>query len=309
MDLASKVAKLKKELGVVILAHNYQPPDVQDVADFVGDSLELSIKALESKAKVIVFAGVDFMAEQAAILNDDAIVLHPDPSARCPMAQMVTVEDIRRARKLYPGTPVVIYVNSPAEVKAEADYVVTSANAVGLIGSLPSDTVIFGPDTHLARFVAEKTGKYVIPVPYEGHCPVHTKLDTKSISELMRIYSGACFIAHPECPKEVRNLAHFVGSTSQMIKYVRSSGNRVFIVGTEVGIIYRMMKENPDKIFVPASTEAICEDMKKITLYKVWRSLNEGIYRVSVDRGIATKVRRVIENTFSVLGVETPWKR
>lgn len=308
MDLVNEIARLKKEAGAVILAHNYQPPEVQEVADFVGDSLELSIKALESRARIIVFAGVDFMAEQAAVLNEGALVLHPDPNAKCPMAQMITAEALRRAKKLYPGAPAVIYVNSPAEVKAEADYVVTSANAVKLVEALSADTVIFGPDAHLAQYVAERTGKRVIPVPEDGHCPVHVRFNAKAVCELARIYRGACFIAHPECPKEVRALAHFVGSTSQMVKYVKSSNHKLFLVGTEVGIIYRMIQENPDKVFIPASTEAVCEDMKKITVEKIWKSLKEGVYRVSVDKGVAARVRRAIENTFNVIGVEVPWR-
>ncbi|MEM0262429.1 MAG: quinolinate synthase NadA [Nitrososphaerota archaeon] len=308
MDIVDEVIKLKKETGAIILAHNYQSPEVQDVADFVGDSLELSMKALESRARVIVFAGVDFMAEQAAILNEDSIVLHPDPEARCPMAQMITVEELRKFKKLYPEAPAIVYVNSPAIVKAEADYVATSANVVELVRLLSSDVVIFGPDAHLAQYIAERTGKVVIPVPRDGYCPIHIKFNANNIQKLIKIYGKACFIAHPECPKSVRDLAQFVGSTSQMVKYVKTSGERVFIVGTEIGIIYRMVKENPDKIFVPASTEAICEDMKKITLDKVLKSLRERVYRVLVDRAIAIRVRRAIENTFNVLGVDTPWK-
>lgn len=309
MDFGEEIAKLKKELNAVILAHNYQLPEVQDVADFVGDSLELSLKAIESGAKLIVFAGVDFMAEQAAVLNKDAIVLHPDPGAVCPMAQKVSVEDIEKARKMYPNAPVVMYVNSPAIVKAKADYVVTSANALNLVKALNSDVVVFGPDKHLANYIAEKTGKEVIPVPPDGHCPVHIKFDPAVISELIKVYRGAEFIAHPECPYEVRRLANFVGSTSQMIKYVRSSPCRVFLVGTEVGIIYRMLKENPGKVFIPATTNAICADMKKITVEKILASLREKLHVVSVDREVALRVRRAIENTFSLLGVEIPWRK
>lgn len=309
MSLVEEIAELKKKLNAVILAHNYQPPEVQEVADFVGDSLELSLKALESKSKLVVFAGVDFMAEQAAILNENSVVLHPDPDARCPMAQMITVDDIEKAKKQYPRAPVIMYVNSPAIVKARADYVVTSANALRLVEALDSDTVIFGPDKHLADYIASKTSKKVVAVPPDGHCPVHVRFDPAVVQELLRIYRGAEFIAHPECPYEVRRLAKFVGSTSQMIRYVSSSYCKTFLVGTEVGILYRMIRENTDKVFIPASTSAICGDMKKISLEKILKSLRDRVHIVSVDKEVASRVRRAIENTFSLLGVDIPWKR
>ena len=277
---------------------------------FVGDSLELSIKAAEVGAKLIVFCGVDFMAEQAAVINDSATVLHPDPDARCPMAAMISVDDIRRARKLFPRVPVVIYVNSPAVVKAEADYVVTSANAVDVVKAVESDIIIFGPDRHLAEYVAEKTGKIVIPIPPNGHCPVHVRFRADEVRILKSLYRDAVFIAHPECPAEVRSLASFVGSTSQMIKFVKSCDScRKVIVGTEIGIIHRLAKENSNKVFIPASTSAICTDMKRITLEKVYRSLRDGVYGVEVPREVAEKVKKAIENTFRVLGREPPWLR
>jgi len=308
-DIVQKIVKLKKELNAIILAHNYQPPEVQDVADFIGDSLELSIKASEFNAKFIVFCGVDFMAEQVAVINEEAIVLHPDPEAKCPMAKMISVEDVRKARKQYPKVPVVIYVNSPASIKAEADYVVTSANVINVVEAIEADTVIFGPDRYLAEYVAEKTGKRVIPIPENGHCPIHIKFDLNTIQVLKSIYRNYLFIAHPECPGDIRALADFIGSTSQMIRFVKSSQSTCFLVGTEIGIIYRMAKESEGKSFVPASTSAICEDMKKITLEKVYRSLRDGIYRVEIDREIAAKMRKALENTFMVLGVELPWLR
>jgi quinolinate synthase len=308
-DRAQEIVELKKRLGAVILAHNYQPPEVQDVADFVGDSLELSIKASQVNAKFIVFCGVDFMAEQAAVINEESIVLHPDPKAMCPMAAMISVEDIHEARKQHPKAPVVIYVNSPAAVKAEADYIVTSANAVDVVKAIDSDTILFGPDKHLAEYVAEKTGKKVIPVPEYGYCPIHVKFNADEVMMLKSIYRDCVFIAHPECPRNVRDLANFVGSTSQMIKFVKNNPDKCFLIGTEVGIIHRMIEENRDKLFIPASTSAICKNMKKITLDKVYNSLKSEAYRVSVNREIAAKVRRALENTFSILGVEPPWLR
>lgn len=308
-EAVERLTKLKRELNAVVLAHNYQPPEVQDVADYVGDSLELSLRALESDARVAVFAGVDFMAEQAAVLNDRLTVLHPDPGAVCPMARAIDVEDVRRARRMYPGVPVVMYVNSPAPVKAEADYVVTSANALKLVEALEADTVIFGPDRHLAEYLAERSGKKVVPVPPDGHCPIHARFNPGEIRELIRVYGNAEFVAHLECPREVRALAKFVGSTSQMLKYVETSPSRVFIVGTEIGIIHRMRKSNPGKVFVPASSCAICYDMKKITLEKILRSIEERKYVISADKWVASRVKRAIENTFFLLGVEPPWRR
>jgi len=221
---------------------------------------------------------------------------------------MISIEDIRRARREY-RAPVVIYVNSPAQVKAEADYLVTSANAVDVVKALREDTVIFGPDKHLADYVAERTGKRVVAVPERGHCPVHVKFDPAKIRLLKSIYRGYNFLAHPECPKEVRELADFIGSTSQMLKYVKSSRDSEFLIGTEIGIIHRMLKEGEGVSPIPASTEAICEDMKRITLEKVYASLRDKVYRVEVDKEVAARVRRALENTFKLMGVEVPWSR
>jgi len=309
IGLVQEISSLRREFGAVILAHNYQLPEVQDVADFVGDSLELSVKACEAGARVIVFCGVDFMAEQAAVLNESAVVLHPDPEARCPMAAMITVGDVLRARKLFPKVPVVMYVNSPAVVKAEADYIVTSANAVDVVKAIESDVIVFGPDRHLAEYVAEKTGKIVIPVPSDGHCPVHVKFSAREVSVLKSIYRSCVFMAHPECTASVRALADFIGSTSQMVKFVKNCQAKCILVGTEVGIIHKLAKECSDKVFIPASTSAICEDMKRITIEKVYKSLRNGVHRVELSKGIASRVRKAIENTFSILGAEPPWLR
>jgi len=308
-SIIQEIGRLKKGLNAVILAHNYQPPEIQDIADFIGDSLELSIKASEIDAKLIVFCGVDFMAELAAVINNEATVLHPDRDAKCPMAEMLSVEDIHRARKLHPNVPVVVYVNSPANVKAEADYIVTSANAVDVVRAIEGDTVIFGPDKHLADYIAEKTGKKVIPVPEHSYCPVHIKFNEDEIKVLKSIYRNCVFVAHPECPANIRALADFIGSTSQMYRFIKNHSNACFLIGTEVGMIYRMIRENADKLLIPASTGAICENMKKITLEKVYRSLKHGVYRVEVGKGIAERVRRAFENTFRVLGGEPPWLR
>ncbi|MET1159492.1 MAG: quinolinate synthase NadA [Thermoprotei archaeon] len=308
-EIRNKILELKKQRSAVILAHNYQLPEVQDIADYIGDSLELSIKAMNIDAKYIVFAGVDFMAEQAAILARDKIVLHPEPDSQCPMAKMITVEDVRKARRKYPDAPVVIYVNSPAVVKAEADYVVTSSSAVKLVSQLDSKRIIFGPDRNLAEYVAEVTGKEVIPVPENGYCPVHVLIKPEHILELKKKYPEARVTVHPECIREVRKLADHIGSTSQMVKYVLNSSDRVFIIGTEIGLIHRIKKENPDKELIPAYREAICTNMKKITLDKIYRSLRDLVYPVRVPDNIASKVLSVLERSYEILGVEIPWKR
>jgi quinolinate synthase len=307
MPTAQEVRKLLEERGAVLLAHNYQRPEVQDAAHFVGDSLELSLKAVEVDAKLVVFAGVDFMAEQAAFLNPGKVVLHPEPLSRCPMAAMLTPEVVRKYREEHPRAPLVVYVNSLAEVKALADYVVTSANAAALVAKLDADTVLFGPDRHLAEYVAEKTGKTVIPVPGFGHCPVHLAIAREDLERAKREHPAAKVLAHPECPREVRALADFVGSTSQMVKAARELGAREYVVATEVGLLYRLSKLGVEAH--PASPYAVCPDMKKITLESVARSVLEGREVVRVDPRVAERARRAVERTFELLGVVAPWQR
>lgn len=305
MDLAS-VRKLLRERRAVLLAHNYQRPEVQDAADFVGDSLELSLKAMEVDAGAIVFAGVDFMAEQAAVLNPSKVVLHPEPLAKCPMAAMLTPELVREYRGKYPRAPFVVYVNTLAEVKALTDYVVTSANAAKLVSQLDADTVLFGPDRHLAEYVAELTGKEVVPVPAHGHCPVHLVITRSDVESAKRAHSSAKVLAHPECTREVRAAADFIGSTSQMVRAAREMGASEYVVATEVGLLYRLSREGSRAH--PASPYAVCVEMKKITLEKVaWSLLNGPVARVS--EGVATRVWAAIERTFELLGVEASWSR
>ena len=301
-NLVDEIKKLKEERGALILAHNYQRPEVQDIADFVGDSLELSMKAVKAEADVIVFCGVDFMAEQAAVMNPDKLILHPEPSSICPMAQMLTPEVVREYRERYPDAPLVLYVNSTADVKAMADYIVTSANAARLISRLDAKLVLFGPDRNLAEYVSEVCGKKVLPVPEHGHCPVHVVFTEEHIREAREEHPGAKIIAHPECVGVVRRRADFVGSTSQMVRAVSSLGSKEVVVGTEVGIIHRLRKEYPDRVFYPLSEDAVCVNMKKITLESILRSLRDGVHEVKVPEEIAAKVREAVERTFKVLG-------
>ena len=301
MDLAQKILNLKKEKKAIILAHNYQRPEIQDIADYVGDSIELSRKAVEEKeAEIIVFSAVDFMAESAAILNPEKKVLLPCLGARCPMAQMLTVDEIERAKSKYPEAPVVLYVNTLASCKAHCDICCTSANAVEVIKSLNSDTVLFGPDSNLAQYVSEKTGKTLIPIPQNGFCPTHLLFQPEDVKVLKMQYPKATVIIHPECSSEMRQVADFVGSTSKMCRYAKDSTSKEFIVGTEEGIVHRLRKENPEKKFYLAYDGAICPNMKLTTLDRLYSSLKEEKNVVKVPEAVAKKARRSLERMFEV---------
>ena len=303
MDLTEKIQKLKKEKKAVILAHNYQRPEIQDIADYVGDSIELSRKAMEEKdAEIIVFSAVDFMAESAAILNPSKKVLLPCLGARCPMAQMLTVDEIKRAKKLYPDAPVVLYVNTLASCKAECDVCCTSANAVEVIKSLDADTILFGPDKNLAEYVSEKTGKKLIPIPENGFCPTHLLFQPEDVKILKMQYPGAIAMVHPECSSDMRKIADFIGSTSKMCRYAKESHAKDFIVGTEEGILHRLRKENPQKNFYLAYEGAICPNMKLTTLDRLYSALKEEKNVVKVPEAVAKKSRASLERMFKVKG-------
>ena len=301
MSIADKIAELKKEKNAIILAHNYQRPEIQDIADYVGDSIELSRKAMDEKdAEMIVFSAVDFMAESAAILNPDKKVLLPSPGARCPMAQMLTVEEIKRLRVLHPLVPVVLYVNTLATSKAYCDVCCTSANAVEIVESLDADTVIFGPDHNLADYVQRKTGKTIIPVPEWGFCPTHLLFQPEDVHVLKMEHQDAAVMVHPECTPEMRSLADFIGSTSQMCRYARENDSKTFIVATEEGILHRLKSQNPEKQFILAYEEAICPNMKLNTLERLYMSLKEEKYAVTVPETIATKARKALDRMFEL---------
>jgi quinolinate synthase len=301
MDLSQKILNLKKEKKAVILAHNYQRPEIQDIADYIGDSIELSRKAVEEKdAKMIVFSAVDFMAESAAILNPDKKVLLPCLGARCPMAQMLTVDEIKRAKAQYPQAPVVLYVNTLASCKAQCDICCTSANAVEVIKSLEADTVLFGPDHNLAEYVSEKTGKTLIPIPENGFCPTHLLFQPEDVKVLKMQYPDATVMVHPECSSEMRQVSDFVGSTSKMCRYAKESSTKDFIVGTEEGILHRLRKENPDKNFMLAYDGAICPNMKLTTLERLYTAMKEEKHVVRVPEAVAKKARGSLERMFQV---------
>ncbi len=294
-EIVERIEELRRRRRAVILAHNYQLPEVQDIADYVGDSLELARKALETDADVIVFAGVAFMAETAAILNPDRVVLHPEPSSGCPLANFLSIQRLLHARQRYPGAPVVLYINSTAAAKYYADYIVTSASALRVIEKLEADTVLFGPDRNLASYVAEKTGKKIIPLPPHGHCPVHQYLVSEyHVIRAKEKHPCAKILIHPEAPPGARRHADYIGSTSQMLRAIGVLGGERFLLGTEEGLAYRARKLYPDKEIHPLYEGAICLNMKKITLLHIMRSLETMKPRVRVPDRIASRVRETM---------------
>jgi quinolinate synthase len=298
--LLEKIKQLKDERKAVILAHNYQPGEIQDLADFTGDSLELSRKAAQTDAKVIVFCGVQFMAETAAILSPEKTVLLPDKFAGCPLADMITAEQLRQLKQKNPEALVVCYVNSSAEVKAESDYCCTSANAVEVVSSSPPDRpIIFVPDQHLGRFVMERTGRDLMLWP--GYCHVHVVITEEDIKNAKAKYPDAIVMAHPECTEPVKQLSEKILSTSQMLRFVKSSSAKQFIVATEIGMIHALKKQNPQAEFTAASDRAICPNMKKITLDKIIGSLQDLQFKVTVPEEIRTKAKKALDRMVEVL--------
>ena len=295
---AEEIAALRRERNAVILAHNYERPEVQDIADFTGDSLELARKAAAVEADVIVFCGVYFMAETAAILNPSKTVLIPDETAGCPMADMITGAQLRELKAQHPGAAAVCYVNSTAEVKAECDICVTSGNAERVMATFPKDReIIFVPDRHLGSHIAEKLGVSYILWP--GYCPTHARLTAKQVAAARAAHPGAPVLVHPECPKEVRDAADERLSTGGMCAFARTSPAQEFIVGTETGILHRLRHENPGKKFWPAA-ELVCPNMKKTTLEKVRDCLRDLSPVVTVPEEIAARAKRAIDAMLSV---------
>ncbi len=295
--MKEKIRNLLENRKAILLAHNYQPPEIQDIADLCGDSLELSIKAAQTDAEVIVFCGVHFMAETASILSPDKTVLLPRKDAGCPMADMVTPDALKAKLDKPPYLPVVTYVNSTAAVKALSTICCTSANAIKVVNSLDASEILMIPDRNLAQYAASYTSKKIHV--WDGYCPIHELLTPEDIKKAKQIYPDAVFLAHPECRPEVLALADNVLSTSGMIRFARESGNTTFIVGTEVGLLYALKKENPNKDFYPASSAMECPDMKKITLEDVAGSLEfmEGLVKVpeNIQRPALKAVQRMVD--------------
>jgi len=296
--MIEEILALKVRRNSVILAHNYQIPEVQDIADLVGDSLELSRAAAKLEADVIVFCGVDFMAETAAILSPQKAVVLPEKGAWCPMAHMIAPEQLRDMKALYPEAAVVCYVNSTAEVKAESDICCTSANGVQVVNSLEERQVIFVPDRNLAAYVARHTKKKIIP--WNGYCYVHDNFTPRDVQKARSLHPNAEVLVHPECRPDVIDLADYVYSTAGMGRHASASEAREFIIGTEAGMIYRLKKENPQKEFFPLSEKAICQNMKKISLEKVLRALQTLEPRISVPEKVAIRARKAIERMLEV---------
>jgi quinolinate synthase len=307
-QLTDKIEQLKQKHNAVILAHNYQPGEIQDIADFTGDSLGLSKIAAGTDAEVIVFCGVFFMAETAAILCPQKIVLLPERHAGCPMADMITAEQLTDLKRKQPGALVVCYVNSTAAVKAQSDYCCTSANAVEVVNSLPADKkIIFVPDRYLGGFVANKTSRNLVLWP--GYCPTHVMITEDDVKDAKVRYPDALVMAHPECTEPVKNLADEILSTGQMLKFVKNSKVKRFIIATEIGIIHTLRKENPEAELIAANNRAMCPNMKKITLEKVLWSLQSldgpeterSRYIVTVPDDIRNKARKAIDRMVEIL--------
>lgn len=297
-EIIQEIRRLAAERDALILAHNYQRDEIQELADITGDSLALSMEAAKTDKQVIVFCGVHFMAESAAILSPQKTVLLPRLDAGCPMADMVTAESLREVKQQYPGVPVVTYVNSSAAVKAESDICCTSANAVRVVNSLAEPEVLLVPDRNLGRYIASHTDK--VCHFWEGYCPTHDRFTVSDVERTLAEYPGALFMAHPECPPEVLAIADHICSTSGMYDYARESSAKTFIVGTEAGILYRLRKENPDKEFILPTSRLICPNMKLTALEDVLAALQTMQPRITVPEEIRIPAKRTLDRMLAV---------
>lgn len=299
-NLEEKIKELKKRRKAIILAHNYQLPEVQDVADFTGDSLELSRMAAKTEAEVIVFCGVHFMAETASILSPEKKVIMPDVNAGCPMANMITPEDLRRLKNKHPKATLVAYVNTSASIKAEVDICCTSTNAVGVVNALKDkEEIIFVPDKYLADYVSKQTGRKLIS--WNGYCPTHVKILPEDIKREKKFHPQAKVMVHLECLPQVSALADAVLSTSKMCRFAKETDAKEIIVGTEVGLIYRLKKDNPTKEFYPASERAVCPNMKCTTQEKILWALEELKEEVRVPDEIRIRAKKAIDRMLEII--------
>lgn len=293
MNIIDKIIKLKKEKNAIILAHNYQPDSIQEIADFTGDSFGLSQKAADLKADVLVFCGVDFMAESAKILSPDKTVLLPEENAICPMARMANVRILKELKKRNPTAAVVSYVNSSAAVKAESDICCTSSNALKIVESLPEEDIIFVPDRNLGHYVQKQTEKNIIL--WDGFCPTHNRVRAEELKEAKENHPEAVILAHPECRDEILKNADYTGSTAGILDYVKNSKAEQFIIGTEMGLLYRLKKENPEKKFYLLSSQLICRNMKKNSLEKVVVALENLETPVEVEAKVRKKAEKALK--------------
>ncbi len=297
--IRERITALKREREAVIVAHNYQLPEVQDVADFVGDSLELAQRCVQTEAETIVFCGVRFMAETAAILNPERTVLLAEGSAGCPLADMIDVAELRRWQQRYPGVPVVSYINSSAEIKAESYACCTSANGVQVVASVPGDAILFVPDQNLGHFIATQTAKNIILYP--GYCYVHHQISPEQVRRAKGQHPEARIIVHPECRPEVVALADAVLSTSQMLRHVKASPHRSFIIGTEEGLLHQLRQQNPDKEFYLLADSLVCVDMKKTTLAVLADTLEYGRNLVTVPEAVRLRAKQAIDRMLEIV--------
>ncbi|MDP3487716.1 MAG: quinolinate synthase NadA [Bacillota bacterium] len=297
-ELLAEILELKQRHKAMILSHYYQEDEVQAIADYIGDSLELARQAATTDAKVIVFCGVSFMAESAAVLSPEKIVLLPALNAGCPLADMVTPEQLRDMKKQYPEAGIVCYVNSSAAVKAESDICCTSSNAVKVVNSLPNQQIIFVPDRNLASYVATQTSKTIIP--WDGYCCTHQALTVDDIARARTLYPGAPIAVHPECPADVINRADYVGSTSGILKFVKLAPSDSVVIGTEKGILYSLRKENPNKQLFLLSDNLICYSMKLTTLSKIRDALKTLAPRITVPLEVQEAAHRSLQKMLSI---------
>ena len=292
MNTVEEIIRLKKEKNAIILVHNYQRPEIQNIADSLGDSLGLAREAAKTDARIIVFCGVRFMAETAKILSSEKVVLLPRKEAGCPMADMVTAEDLRILKEKYPGTKVVSYVNTNADVKAESDICCTSANAIEVVRNVKAERIIFTPDKNLAAYCERFVDKEIIP--WNGYCYVHEKIREEEVRLAKEKFPDALLFVHPECNPSVIDLADEVLSTSGMLNFAKKSDKKKFLIGTEEGLIYRLKKENPGKEFYTAGTAEMCRNMKLTTLNDVYFSLKEERYAIELPEGIIKSAQKAL---------------
>lgn len=293
-DYIKEINRLKKEKDAVIVAHNYQVDDVQDIADLVGDSFALSKFCAQDDRKTIVFCGVHFMAESAKILSPDKTVLLPERHAGCPMADMVTREALIEEKKKHPNAAVVCYINSSAEVKAECDVCCTSSNALKIISKLPQEEILFVPDENLGRYIQAQLPEKKF-IYWKGYCPTHNRIKTDEVIKIKELHPDALVLVHPECREEIWRLADFVGSTTQIIEYANKSDAKKFIIGTEVGVLHTLKRENPEKEFFLMSSGLICPNMKKTSVESVYKALRDNEYEITLSDEIIEKASKCLE--------------